>query len=172
VKNKILALTLLVLYFPPGLVALSAEAPQRKYYNKTVKYFSQGESAYRSRDLQAAYKYYDKTISSATASKNLERLRLAESKKMDYYIRNSRNEKFRILQAAANFKKLINENKIVKGMDKEQVRLSWGEPKDIEKKIYKWEQLEIWRYGNVIRGNDKYVYFSNGKVIDWQDYSR
>jgi hypothetical protein len=59
--------------------------------------------------------------------------------------------------------KLIEEGKVKIGMSREQVRLSWGEPKDINSTITRRGTSEQWVYS----GN--YLYFENGKLTTIQD---
>lgn len=58
----------------------------------------------------------------------------------------------------------IKEGYIVIGWDKEKVKLSWGEPNDINKTISKYGTDEQWIYNN-----RSYVYFTNGKVTTIQN---
>jgi hypothetical protein len=59
---------------------------------------------------------------------------------------------------------LINK-KIAPGMSKEMVALSWGNPRDIDKKEITKTGIdkERWVYG-VPRKNANYIYFKNGEV--------
>ena len=141
---------------------------KKKYYQEAIEYFSQAQDCYREAKLYEAYDYYDKARISAETTKRLEKLKKSERQKMNFIMRESKNQKFRILKITRNFKKLIKEKKIARGMSKEQVTLSWGEPVDIDKKIYKWEEYEDWFYGNVLKGSDRCVYFKDGRVIDWR----
>jgi hypothetical protein len=58
---------------------------------------------------------------------------------------------------------LINNQKIVIGMTKQQVLLSWGEPIDINEDVYENSTVEQWVY------SDNLIYFKNGKVHAMQD---
>jgi len=53
--------------------------------------------------------------------------------------------------------------KIAFGMTREQVRLSWGEPEDINRTVTPGRVREQWVYG------EQLVYFVNGVVTAWQD---
>jgi hypothetical protein len=57
----------------------------------------------------------------------------------------------------------ILEEKIILGMNREQVKLSWGKPKDVNKTVGSWGIHEQW----VIGGH--YLYFENGILTSWQD---
>ena len=58
---------------------------------------------------------------------------------------------------------LIKKGKIRLGMTKEQVRLSWGQPNDINRSVGPWGIHEQWVYGS------QYLYFENGILTSWQD---
>lgn len=62
----------------------------------------------------------------------------------------------------------IKNKKICLGMTKEQVRLSWGRPDDINRTVGSWGTHEQWIYR---RGEYKsqYLYFENDYVTSWQD---
>ena len=51
------------------------------------------------------------------------------------------------------------------GMTKTQVRISWGEPSDINESVGSWGVHEQWVYH---RGSGPYLYFENGKLTSWQ----
>jgi len=53
--------------------------------------------------------------------------------------------------------------KICLGMTAEQVRVSWGNPYDINRTVGSWGSHEQWVYG------EKYLYFDNGILTSWQD---
>ncbi len=53
--------------------------------------------------------------------------------------------------------------KVIIGWNKELCRLSWGEPKDINKTITGQRTFEQWVYG------DSYLYFENGKLTTIQN---
>lgn len=57
----------------------------------------------------------------------------------------------------------IIECKLLIGMSKEAVILSWGKPDDIHKTVGSWGVHEQWIYGS------QYVYFENGILTSWQD---
>lgn len=59
---------------------------------------------------------------------------------------------------------LIHNGKIKIGMDKEQAKLSWGNPNKINKNILQDIIQEQWVYHN------KLLYFDNGKLTAIQDY--
>ncbi|MFZ3064741.1 MAG: hypothetical protein WA277_05615 [Nitrospirota bacterium] len=60
----------------------------------------------------------------------------------------------------------IKKHSIVMGMTKEQVKLSWGLPIDINRSVGSWGVHEQWVYGRYSR---TYLYFENGKLTSWQD---
>ena len=59
----------------------------------------------------------------------------------------------------------IKKGKVFIGMNKEQVRLSWGLPQEINKSGGKWGLHEQWIYGDF----GPYLYFENNKLTSWQD---
>jgi hypothetical protein len=168
IRNKIIYLAIIsgILFLPSFSYAKNLK---RKYYEAAQEYNSQGQDYYLKDWFWKAYEYYDEAITAAETSKRFENLTVSERENMDFIIRECRNQKFRILEMAGTFSELIKEHKIAKGMSKEQVKASWGTPVDIERKIYKWEELEVWHYGNVINSNDKYVYFKDNWVVDWEE---
>lgn len=58
---------------------------------------------------------------------------------------------------------LIKAQKIIIGMTKEQILLSWGEPETKNRTVGSWGVHEQWIYGN------KYLYFENDKLTSFQD---
>ena len=78
----------------------------------------------------------------------------------------------RIVEITSNFQVLIKDKTIAKGMSTHQVIASWGEPEDIKKSVYQWEEYQEWRYGSVLKNNDKYARFKNGYVIDFADNTK
>lgn len=60
--------------------------------------------------------------------------------------------------------RVIKEGEIFLGMTTEQVRLSWGLPKDINRSIGAWGIHEQWVYGDYT-----YLYFENGILTSFQD---
>ena len=58
----------------------------------------------------------------------------------------------------------ITGHKVILGMTKEAVILSWGEPKDIHKTVGSWGVHEQWVYGS-----RTFLYFEDGKLTSWQD---
>jgi len=64
----------------------------------------------------------------------------------------------------------IQNKKIATGMSKEEVKLSWGEPKSINKVTGQKGTIEQWIYGETTTKTDKYVYFNEeGEVDSFQD---
>lgn len=59
---------------------------------------------------------------------------------------------------------LINSGKVRVGMNKEQVKLSWGKPEKINKDIYQGSIHEQWIYGS------QYLYFENDKLTAIQSH--
>ncbi|MCF7907565.1 MAG: DUF2845 domain-containing protein [Candidatus Omnitrophica bacterium] len=141
---------------------------QKKYYRLAAEYLAEADSLYSENKLYQAYDFYDKAISSAEASDQLERLSQREIERIKDIIRQSNNGKSRIHQVTQNFRSTIQAKRVSRGMSKSQVLASWGDPSDIEKKIYKWQEQEVWSYGNVLDDSDKFVIFQNGLVIDWR----
>ena len=141
----------------------------KKYYREASKYFAEGKEAVAKDRFHEAYYFFDKARNSAASSKQFERLRASELRRINAVIREIRNEQFRLYEVTGNSQDLIAKGMIARGMSKEHVILSWGDPLDISKKIYKWEELETWHYGNVLEGNQRRVYFKNGIVVDYKD---
>jgi hypothetical protein len=61
----------------------------------------------------------------------------------------------------------IKERKVFIGMTKEQVKLSWGRPENINRTISSYGVSEQWIYGAL--PNAKYLYFENGVLRSIQD---
>lgn len=57
----------------------------------------------------------------------------------------------------------IKQEKIVLGMTRDEAKLSWGEPKDINRTVGSWGVHEQWVYGST------YLYFKNGVLTSFQD---
>lgn len=60
-------------------------------------------------------------------------------------------------------RKAIAEEKIILGMTKRQLTLSWGKPESINSTVTSAGRHEQWVYGS-----GWYVYFANNKVSGWQ----
>ena len=58
---------------------------------------------------------------------------------------------------------LIKAQRIIIGMTKEQILLSWGKPDKINRTVGSWGVHEQWIYG------DKYLYLENDKLTSFQD---
>lgn len=58
---------------------------------------------------------------------------------------------------------LVIERDIQIGMSRDQVRLAWGEPHDINRDVGPWGTREQWIYGE-----SYYLYFDNGVLRSWQ----
>lgn len=61
----------------------------------------------------------------------------------------------------------IFKNKVITGMSKNQVRLSWGDPTNINKTILDNLVSEQWIYED----EGRYLYFKNGKLNAIQEYN-
>jgi len=61
----------------------------------------------------------------------------------------------------------IENKKILMGMTKEAIRLSWGKPRRINRTVGSWGIHEQWIYGKF--PNAPYLYLENGLVTGWQD---
>jgi hypothetical protein len=165
--GKVICLALLILRFSFGQEAASGD--KRRYYNDAVNYFVQAREMTDGNRLHEAHRYYELALHAARISREFERLKESEYRRMNRIIRESRNEKFRLLEVTRNFQDIIGTKGIARGMSKEQVINSWGEPSDITKRIYRWEELEVWYYGNAIEDSEKQVHFKDGVVVDWKD---
>ena len=62
-----------------------------------------------------------------------------------------------------NIKEAVENKQVILGMTKEQVKLSWGDPNDVNRTISKNYEREQWVYGR------KYLYFINGILDTIQD---
>lgn len=60
-------------------------------------------------------------------------------------------------------RKAILEEKIMLGMSADDVKTSWGDPKNINRSVGSWGVHEQWVYSGT------YVYFENGKLTSWQN---
>lgn len=76
------------------------------------------------------------------------------------YVKNHQNLSKRI-------KNCILKGKIRLGMTKEQVEVSWGKPRDINKSVGSWGVHEQWIYRKF--SHSTYLYFENGILTSWQD---
>jgi hypothetical protein len=61
--------------------------------------------------------------------------------------------------------KSIQEGEIFMGMTSEQVKMSWGEPDDVNRTVTEWGVHEQWVYEE----SRKYLYFEDGKLTSWQE---
>lgn len=75
----------------------------------------------------------------------------------------ARGDSINAMRWPASMKKLVMQKHVALGMTPTMVRLSWGDPEDINKSIYPTAIHEQWVYGT---GN--YVYFINGRVSSIQ----
>jgi len=63
----------------------------------------------------------------------------------------------------------IISRKVWQGMTSEQLMDSWGQPQDVDKKVYKQKTNETWKYGRT--GKNRYsqrVFIENGVVVGWE----
>lgn len=61
--------------------------------------------------------------------------------------------------------------KIWQGMTSEQLADSWGNPQDVDKKVFKQKTNETWKYGQT--GKNRFsqrVFTENGIVVGWQQH--
>lgn len=63
------------------------------------------------------------------------------------------------------FVKAIKDQKVLIGMTKEQVLISWGNPEKINRTVVKNKTFEQWIYGDL----GPYLYFEDGKLVGFQD---
>jgi hypothetical protein len=64
----------------------------------------------------------------------------------------------------------IMEGKIAVGMTDDEVRASWGEPRDINRTVTEYGVREQWVYGSYTYISDNtYLYFEDGVLTGWQD---
>lgn len=57
----------------------------------------------------------------------------------------------------------MKQEKVVLGMTRDEAKLSWGEPNDINRTVGSWGVHEQWVYGSI------YLYFKNGILTSFQD---
>jgi hypothetical protein len=63
----------------------------------------------------------------------------------------------------SRFIALMEKEKIVIGMNKQEVKFSWGEPRDINRTVTTYGVHEQWVY------DSSYLYFEGDKLTSWQD---
>ncbi len=67
-------------------------------------------------------------------------------------------------------KQLMLDKKIKIGMTKEEVKLSWGEPNNVNRTIATNENSEQWVYGSLGESSKmNYLYFEDAVLASWQD---
>jgi hypothetical protein len=93
------------------------------------------------------------------AAAEIEKLQRAEDDKAE----RKRASTIRAKGWPASITKAVIARQIKFGMSREQVRMSWGEPDDINRTVIPGHVSEQWIYGS------QYVYFTNGAVTAWQD---
>jgi len=150
----------------------SARKTHTSYRKNALSSFSKGQEAFSSARFHEAYEYYDQTITAARRAILFEGLTADENRYMKNIIRQANNQKRQIIKILKHFQILIEEKKISRGMTPDQVKQSWGEPRDIKKNLYYSKETQEWYYGNILTDNDKYVFFTNGIVVDWNDKTK
>jgi hypothetical protein len=153
---------------------LSAYSRQsiKHYYEESLGHSSKAKGYFSNAKFAEAYKYYSQAVISAERSMDLENYNSQRQNELKNIIRNAKNQKRRIRNILKDFQTFIREKKISRGMTSEQVIASWGQPKTIERTLVKWSEHETWNYGNILLDNDKYVFFKNSRVIDWEDRTK
>lgn len=73
------------------------------------------------------------------------------------------NEYFAKYRERSEFKDSVLRESIRIGMNREEVKLTWGKPNDINRTVTQSVTHEQWVYGS------KYLYFDNGILTSWQD---
>jgi hypothetical protein len=133
-------------------VALVINPPIKVYVDKKDPskegWFYSGENAFGAKVMDGIYYYFEKG------------LLINWEKEVAKYLRENLN-----LDPA--FKQAILENKVIRGMNKEQVLLSWGVPIDLNKTVGSWGVHEQWIYERNYRRF--YLYFENDKLTSWQE---
>ena len=64
---------------------------------------------------------------------------------------------------------LIMDQQIFRGMTKEMLEESWGQPDDLDEELIRSKKKQTWKYNQV--GTNRYknrVYLENGVVVGWK----
>lgn len=115
-----------------------------------------------------SYSYYDTYSSVYLLFKNGNFIREEDARQME-----ARRRVWVINEYAKDhpdrsiLKELMLESKIKIGMNKEEVELSLGKPRDINRTVNAYSVSEQWIYGSL--GSARYLYFENGILTTWQD---
>ncbi len=164
-----IALFVSISFFP---LSVHSRQGGKTYYKESLDFFSKGQDCFNDTKLKEAYESYSQAILSAERSLDFEPHHSQRYSELKNVIRNAKNQKGRIRNRLKSFQVLIKERKIARGMTSEQVIASWGKPQTIEKTLVKWAEYQKWIYGNILLDNDKYVFFKNDMVIDWEDRTK
>jgi len=88
-----------------------------------------------------------------------------ERKEAEYRRRQAEIRKSKIAKFPPEIQAAINKQHVLLGMTQEQVRLSWGEPRQINRTVFRWGVHEQWVYGDF----GPYLYFEDGILTAFQD---
>lgn len=132
----------------PGLTKIKVKSFELKddRYSPSIKLYIEAEN----REVDIYFSYYSHLQST-----------ISEIKDAFYY----EDPSPVISKWGSRALKAIKEGKIFIGMDKGQVRASWGLPRKINSSGGSWGIHEQWIYGDF----GPYLYFENDRLTSWQD---
>lgn len=115
--------------------------------------------------------YYPEEYKKLYIHKSLVRLFKSDRECYDYAakIRSQRatrirNNKIKKYGWSNHINQIVTNRQIQLGMTKKQIKMSWGNPEDINRTVGVWGVHEQWCYGS-----GYYLYFENGILTSWQD---
>lgn len=161
-------------YIPLSQGKLFRKAKSAQSYIKEVK------KQWAKEQIEEQKREQHRILTEQKRHQQMEEMRKRSEKIRAHDAKEKEKERKQFKQKIAKFpqkiQQLILAKKISLGMTKEQVRLSWGSPKDINRSAGSWGVHEQWVYGpysisnrSIYIGRDSYVYFENGILTGWQD---
>jgi hypothetical protein len=131
-------------------------------YLNALERYSDAASRYENMRLSKAYIFYDSAVQSARYAREKNALSKKEMEEMSSLVHQCREMLSKINDFKREFESLISNKQIARGMTKEDVRKSWGNPASKDRIS---NEIEIWYYEN-----SKTVYFEEGDVERWVYY--